>query len=161
VALSGVNSQGDLCILLPDDADGSTDRPSVDVDVVQILGTVQSFRALPIPQISPSDNVESGIASIDPYDATLSGEFPYPDDYFNAPDDQIRCVPCLDHDTVETFDPYPAEMPLNVQIMSRIHEDQQVLGFNCLGDFFPQITISGPAVGHPLPSMTSSGDSTF
>jgi hypothetical protein len=34
--------------------------------------------------------------------------------------------------------------------MSRILEDQQVLRFNCLGDFFPQITISGPSVPVPL-----------
>jgi hypothetical protein len=30
--------------------------------------------------------------------------------------------------------------------MSRTVEDQEVLRFNCLGDFFPQITISGPSV---------------
>jgi hypothetical protein len=47
---------------------------------------------------------------------------------------------------VETFDPYPAEIPLNVQMMSQILEDQQVLRFNCLGDFFPQMTISGPSL---------------
>jgi hypothetical protein len=110
--------------------DGFTVRLSVDVDAVQILETVQSFRPLPIPQISPGDNVESGIVSIDPSDATLSGEFPCPVDYFDAPEDQISCVPSFGHDAVETFDPHPAEIPLNVQIMSRIHEDQQVLRFN-------------------------------
>jgi hypothetical protein len=72
-------------------------------------------------------------------------EFPCHDN-FDAPEDQIRCVPSLDHDNLETFDPYPAEMPLNVQIMSWILEDQQVLQFNCLGDFFPQIIISGHSV---------------
>jgi hypothetical protein len=41
----------------------------------------------------------------------------------------------FDHDAVEAFDPYPAEIPLNVPIMSQILEDQQVLWFNCLGDF--------------------------
>jgi hypothetical protein len=71
----------------------------------------------------PDDNIEAGIASIDPSDATLSDEFPWPDNYFDAPDDQIRCVPNLDHDAVETFDSYPAETPLNMQIMSRIRED--------------------------------------
>jgi hypothetical protein len=30
--------------------------------------------------------------------------------------------------------------------MSQILGDQQVLQFNCLGDFFPQVTISGPIV---------------
>jgi hypothetical protein len=30
--------------------------------------------------------------------------------------------------------------------MLRILEGRQVLRFNCLGDFFPQITISGPSV---------------
>jgi hypothetical protein len=63
-----------------------------------------------------------------------------PDDYFDAPEDQIR----FDDDDVETFDPHPAEIPLNVQIMPRILEDQQVLRFNCLGNFFAQVTISGP-----------------
>jgi hypothetical protein len=30
-----------------------------------------------------------------------------PTNYFDAPEDQIRCVPSLNHDVVETFDPYP------------------------------------------------------
>jgi hypothetical protein len=34
VALSGVKSLGDLCILLPDDMDDFTIRPAVHVDVV-------------------------------------------------------------------------------------------------------------------------------
>jgi hypothetical protein len=69
--------------------------------------------------MSPGDNVESDIASINPSDATLSDEFPCPDDHSGAPEDQIRCVSSLDHGVLETFDPYPAEIPLNVQIMSR------------------------------------------
>jgi hypothetical protein len=114
VVLSGVKSPGDLCILLPDDMDDFTIRPAVDLDVVQIFGTIQSSRPLPIPQISPGDNVESCIASTGPSDATVIDEFPCPDAYFDAPEDQIRCVPSLDHNAVETFDPYPAEIPLNV-----------------------------------------------
>jgi hypothetical protein len=62
---------------------------------------------------------------------------------FDIPEDQILCVPSVDHDAVEPFDPYPAEILLNIQIMSRVLEGQQVLRFNCIGDFFPQITISG------------------
>jgi hypothetical protein len=107
---------------------------------------MQSSKSWPIPQNSPGDNVDSGMDSIDLSDAALSDEFPYPDDYFDAPDDQICCVPSLDHEAVETFDAYSDEIPLNVQIVLRILEDQQVLRFNCLGDFFPQITISGPSV---------------
>jgi hypothetical protein len=42
------------------------------------------------------------------------------------------------------LDPYPAEIILNAQIMSRFLEEQQVLWLNCHGDFFPKITISGP-----------------
>jgi hypothetical protein len=126
--------------------DDSAIRPAVDVDVVQILETMQSSKPLPIPQISPRDNIESGIASIDPFDATLFDEFPCPDDDFDAPEDQIRCVPSPAHDAVETFDPCPTKIPLNIQIISQILEDQQVLRFNCLGDFFPQITISGPSM---------------
>jgi hypothetical protein len=87
VAVSGVKSPGELCILLSDDTDDFNIRPAVDVDVVQILETMQSSRPLPIPQISPSDNVEFGIASIDPSDATLSDEFPCRDDDFDAPKD--------------------------------------------------------------------------
>jgi hypothetical protein len=56
------------------------------------------------------------------------------------------CLPSLDHDAFETFDPHPAEIPLNVQIMSRILEDQEMFRFNCLRDLFPQTTISGPFV---------------
>jgi hypothetical protein len=122
-------------------------RPLIDLDVVQILKTMQSSRPRRIPQISPSDNVESGIASINPSDAILSEEFACTDDdYVDAPEDQIRCVPRLDHDAAEIFDADPAEISLNVYIMSPIPEDQQVLRFNSFGDFFPQITISGPSV---------------
>jgi hypothetical protein len=116
------------------------------VDVAQIRETMQSSRPLPIPQNSPGDTVESGIASISLSDANLSEEFPCPDDYFHAPEDQIRCGSSLDHSAVGPFDSYPTEIPLDVQIMSLILEDQQMLRFNCLGDFFPQITISGPSV---------------
>jgi hypothetical protein len=137
VALSRVKSPGDLCILAPDDMDNFTIRPAVDVDVVQILETAQSSRPLPIPQNLPGDNTKSGIASIDPSNATLSGEFPCHDDCFDAPEDQIHYVPCFVHDVVETFDPYSAEISLSVKIMSRILEDQQLLPFNCLGEFFP------------------------
>jgi hypothetical protein len=91
-----------------------TIRPPVDFDVIQILETVQSSRPIPIPQTSPCDNIKSGIAFIHRSDAALSDEFLYPDDYFDAPKDQIRCVPSLDHDAVKTFDPYPTEIPLNV-----------------------------------------------
>jgi hypothetical protein len=48
----------------------------------------------------------------------------------HPPEDPIRSVPSLDHDAVQIFDPYPAEIPLNVQTMSRILEDQQVLRFS-------------------------------
>jgi hypothetical protein len=67
--------------------DDSSIRPAVDVNIVQILEKMQSSRPLPTPQISPGDNVESGIASIDPYDGTLLDEFPCPDDDFDAPED--------------------------------------------------------------------------
>jgi hypothetical protein len=117
MALSGVENPGDLCILPPDDADDFSILPPFDVDVVQILETMQSFRPLSIPQNSPGGNVESSIVSIDPPNATLSDEFPCPNNYFDAPMDQIGCVSCRDHDVVETFDPHPAEIPLNVQIM--------------------------------------------
>jgi hypothetical protein len=126
--------------------DDFTICPAVDLDVVEIFETMQSSKPLPIPQISPGDNVESGIASIDPSGATVSDECSCPDDYLDAPADQIRCVPSLDHDNVEIFNPYPAEIPLNIQIMSWILEEQHVLRFNSLGDFFPQITIFGPSV---------------
>jgi hypothetical protein len=69
VDLFRVKRPVDLCILLPDDLDDFTIRPPVDLDVVQILYTIESSRALPIPQISPGDNVESGIGPIDRSDA--------------------------------------------------------------------------------------------
>jgi hypothetical protein len=53
MALSGVKSPGDLCILLPDNMNDFTIRPAVDLDIVQILETVQPSRPLSIPQISP------------------------------------------------------------------------------------------------------------
>jgi hypothetical protein len=114
VALSGVKSPGDFRILLPDDMNDFTIRLPVDLDVIQILETMQSSRPRSIPQISLGDNVESGITSIDSSGASLSDGFPCPNDYFDAPNDQIRCVPGLGHDAVETFDPYSAEIPLNV-----------------------------------------------
>jgi hypothetical protein len=91
-------------------------RPPIDVDVVQILEMRQPFRPPPIPQISPSDIADSGIASIEPSGATLSDELPCPDDYLCIIEDQIRWLPSLDHHVVEIFDPYLAGIPFNVQI---------------------------------------------
>jgi hypothetical protein len=145
MVLSRVKSPVDLCILLPADTNNFTIRPPVDLDVIQILETMEYSRALPIPQISPGDNIESGVGFIDPSDAILAKKFPCPDDYVDAPEDQIDCVPSLDHDAVEMFDPCPDEILLNVQIMSRVLEDQEVLRFNCLGDILRQSYISGPS----------------
>jgi hypothetical protein len=50
VALSRAKSPVDLCILLPDDTDDFIIRPPVDLNVVQILETMESSRALPIPK---------------------------------------------------------------------------------------------------------------
>jgi hypothetical protein len=49
VTPSGVKGPDDLCIVLPDDMNDFIIRPAVDVDVVQILETMQSSRLLPIP----------------------------------------------------------------------------------------------------------------
>jgi hypothetical protein len=95
MALSRVKSPVDLCILLHGDMGGFTIRQPVDLDVVQILETMESSRALPISQNSPSDNVESGVGSIDPSDTALAKELPCPDDYVDAPEGQIDCVPSL------------------------------------------------------------------
>jgi hypothetical protein len=138
MTLSRVKSRIYLCILLHDDMGDFIICPPVNLDFVQILETMESSRALPISQISPGDNVESGVGSIDPSDATLAKELPCPDEYVNTPEDQIDCVPSLDYDAVEIFDPRPNEIPLSVQIMSRVLEDQQVLRFNCLGETVPQ-----------------------
>jgi hypothetical protein len=124
MVISRVKSPVNLCIVLPDDMDDFTIRPPVDPDVIQSLETMESSRALRIPQISPGDNVESGVGSIDPSDATLAKELPCPDDYVDAPEDQIHYVPSLDHDAFEIFDPCLDEIPLNVYIMSRVLEDQ-------------------------------------
>jgi hypothetical protein len=72
VALSRVKSPVDLCIFLPDDLDGFTIDAPVDLDVVQILETMESSRSLPIPQISPGDNNESRVGSIDPSNTILA-----------------------------------------------------------------------------------------
>jgi hypothetical protein len=109
MAVFRVKSPDNLCILLSDDMDDFTIRPAVDVDVVQILETMQSSRPRPLSQISYGDNVEFRTASVDPSDATLSDKFPCLDDCFDAPADQIRCIPSFDHDAAEKFDPYPAE----------------------------------------------------
>jgi hypothetical protein len=71
--------------LLPDDMDDFTIRPAVDVNIIQILEKTQSSGSRPIPQILPDDNVESGIASIAPSDATLSEEFPCPTTTYTFP----------------------------------------------------------------------------
>jgi hypothetical protein len=87
VPLSRVKSPVDLCILLLDDMDDFTIRQSVGLDVVQILETMEPSRALRIPQISPGDNAESRVGSIDPSDATWAKELPCPDDYVDASED--------------------------------------------------------------------------
>jgi hypothetical protein len=138
VVLSRIKSPADLCILLPDDMDDFTIRPPVATDVIPILETMESSRALPIPQISSGYNAGSGVCSIDPSGTTLAKELYCPDDYVGAPEDQIDCAPSLDYDAVEIFDLCPDEIPLNVQIMSRVLEEQQVFRLNCLGDIAPQ-----------------------
>jgi hypothetical protein len=150
VALSRVKSPANLCSLLPDDMADFIIHPCVNLDVVQIPEKMQSSRLLPIPQMSPGDNVESDVASIDRSDAALSKEFPCSDDSFDFAEGQIDFVPRLDEDAVEIFDPYSDEISLNIQIMSRIFEDQHVLRFNCLGDIVPQIHISRS----PMPAAT-------
>jgi hypothetical protein len=59
-------------------------RPPIDIDIAQILDTMQSSRTLPILQILPGDNLESGIVFIDPSDITSSDELPCPDDYLDT-----------------------------------------------------------------------------
>jgi hypothetical protein len=86
MALSRVESPVDLRILLPDEMDDFTIRPPVNLNVVQILETMESSTALPVPQISHDDNVESGVDSIDASDATLAKELPCPDGSVDAPE---------------------------------------------------------------------------
>jgi hypothetical protein len=45
VALSRVRTPVDPCMLLPDNMDDSTIRPPIDLDVAQILETMESSRA--------------------------------------------------------------------------------------------------------------------
>jgi hypothetical protein len=123
MALSRVKSPVDPCILLPDDIGDFTIRPPVDLDVIQILETRESSRVLLILQISRGGNIESGVGSIDPADATSAKELLFPAGYVDAPEDHINCVPTLDHDVVETFDPCPDDILFNVQIMSRALEN--------------------------------------
>jgi hypothetical protein len=109
------------CAQIPrNDAQATRNRLSHEVLRTRPAVCVSSWSQEPIPQISPGDNGESGIVSTHPSGATLWDEFPCPDDYFDAPEDQICYLPSLDHDAVETFDLYPAEIPFNLQIMSRI-----------------------------------------
>jgi hypothetical protein len=91
--------------------DDLTIRPPVDFDFVQIFEMMQSSRALPIPQISPGDKVVPGVGSIDPSDAILPKKFSCPDDYVDAPEDPIDCVPSPDHDAVEIFIRAPMRYP--------------------------------------------------
>jgi hypothetical protein len=123
VAFSRAKSPGNPSILLHDDMDDFIIRPPIGIDAVQILRTMQSSRPLPIPQLSLGNHIESGISSIEPSEVTLSDELSCPDGYFDAPEDPICCVPSLDHDAVELFNPYTAEISLNVQTISGIHKD--------------------------------------
>jgi hypothetical protein len=89
MVLSRARSPDNLCILLPEDMDSFIIHPPVDVDVVRIVETMQSSKPLPIPHISPGDNVESSIASVNPSHAALSNELPCHDDYFDTHENQI------------------------------------------------------------------------
>jgi hypothetical protein len=70
VALSRVKSPVDLCILLPDDMDDFTVRPPVELDVVQILETMEPSRALRIPQLRVSMKRSSGPRNYDLFHLT-------------------------------------------------------------------------------------------
>jgi hypothetical protein len=96
--------------------------------------------------MSPDDDAGSGITAIEPSDATVPDKLPYSDDCSDGREDQIRCIASLNHNAVEIFDPYPAEILFNVQIMSQTVKNQQMVRFNCRGDMLPQITMSRPSV---------------
>jgi hypothetical protein len=48
-------------------------------------------------------------------------------------------LPRLRYDAAEISDPHPTDMARDIDIISGILEDLQVLQFNCLGDVSPEI----------------------
>jgi hypothetical protein len=88
VGFSGGKSHADLCILLPPDIEAFTIRPPVDLGIVQTLETASSSNAPPTTPPLPGNNVKADPSSLEGPDSTHSGEFPCPDDYSDAPEDQ-------------------------------------------------------------------------
>jgi hypothetical protein len=130
VALSRVRSPADLCILLPSDSDDFGIHPPVDRDVVQILETMNASRPSTITPIVPGNDIQAELAFIEPYDALSIRQLSCFDDYIDASEDDVDFVPSFEPDRYEIVDQHSVEIPLNVQIISRILEDQQELRFN-------------------------------
>jgi hypothetical protein len=105
-------------------------------------------RQLPVPQIFPGGNVEPHLDSFNASERTSSEKIPDLGDDFDTPEDEILCVPSFDHDAAQMVDQYPAETPLNPEIMSIILEDQQPLRFDCLGDMPPGPSVPVATVHH-------------
>jgi hypothetical protein len=59
----------------------------------------------------------------------------------------------FNHDAAQIIDPHPAQTGLNVDIMSGILEDRQVLQFNCLGAELSEVTLIGAAVSVPVATV--------
>jgi hypothetical protein len=134
VALSGVKSSADLCILFHDDVDEFSICPAVDADDVQIVESMNHSGRRPIASRLHADNIQPDISSFDGSDTTQSDELPCSDNYLDAPEDGTESLSGVEYDAAETMHPHPVDIPRNIDIIAGILQDPQVLRLNCLGD---------------------------
>jgi hypothetical protein len=132
VILSRVKNPADLYILLPPDMDDFTIGPPVDLDVFQILETINTFSEAQIAASCLANQMYPFPPVFDCPDRALLKGLPCPGDHFDS-EDQLDSVSEFEDDDAEIVTLGPAEIPINAAVMTGIFKDQQVFRFSCLG----------------------------
>jgi hypothetical protein len=98
--------------------------PPVDMDVVTIIENLN--RSGPTQTTPPlaAHQVDLPLFSVHSSDRPSSGELPCPGDCLDASDDQLDSPPLFDADDQQILDSHSAQIPINLDIMSRILNDE-------------------------------------
>jgi hypothetical protein len=127
VALSRVKDPHHLCILLPPDVDDFLIRPSVDLDVVQILEKMDCSTPSGIPPVFSADRPNPDVYCSENPQPDSSGDLICPDPCLEVSDDEFDPVPGFYDEIEEIIDPAPVEILPNPDIIAGILENQALL----------------------------------
>jgi hypothetical protein len=105
-----------------------------------IVTIIEEFnRSGTAPTAAPfaAHQVDAPLSSLHFSDWTSSRELPCPDGYFDTSNNQLDPGPLFDSDDQQILDSHPGQTPINVDVISQILGDEQVVRFNYLGVAFP------------------------